>query len=177
MRLTPTARGSAGSRSTAGHPPARPGPASRPPRSLRRVRHCSRPPPPRGHALGRPTTLADNNATNLDWGMAAAPLIVDDTVVVLPGGPGGRSVAAYRRATGELVWTSLDDRQAYTSPMLVTLGGMRQILVVSAARVMGVTTDQGRLLWEYPWVTNMGINVAQPVLLDDDRVFISACYD
>src|SRR6202011_5706112 len=61
--------------------------------------------------------------------------------------------------------------------MLVTLGGMRQILVVSAARVMGVTTDQGRLLWEYPWVTSMGINVAQPVLLDDDRVLICAGYD
>jgi outer membrane protein assembly factor BamB len=121
--------------------------------------------------------LVDNDATNLAWGMAAAPLIVDDSVVVLPGGAGGRSVVAYHRATGEIVWTSLDDRQAYTSPMLVTLGGMRQILVVSATRVVGLTTDGGRLLWEYPWVTDMGINVAQPVLLDGDRVFISAGYD
>jgi outer membrane protein assembly factor BamB len=130
-----------------------------------------------GAVVWRRNILADNNATNLDWGMAAAPLIVDDTVIVLPGGPTGRSVAAYHKVTGEVVWTSLDDRQAYTSPMLVTLGGVRQILVVSARRVVGLTTDQGRLLWEYPWVTDMGINVAQPVLLDDDRVFISAGYD
>jgi outer membrane protein assembly factor BamB len=130
-----------------------------------------------GALVWRRNILVDNNATNLDWGMAAAPLIVDDTVVVLPGGPSGRSVAAYHKTTGEVVWTSLDDRQAYTSPMLVTLGGVRQILVVSARRVVGLTADHGRLLWEYPWVTDMGINVAQPVLLGDDRVFISAGYD
>jgi outer membrane protein assembly factor BamB len=130
-----------------------------------------------GAVVWRRNILDDSHATNLDWGMAAAPLIVDDTVVVLPGGPGGRSVVAYHKTTGDVVWTSLDDRQAYTSPMLVTLGGTRQILVVSAARVMGLTPDGGRLLWEYPWVTNMGINVAQPVLLDGDRVFISAGYD
>lgn len=130
-----------------------------------------------GALVWRHNILAENGATNLDWGMAAAPLIVDDTVVVLPGGSRGRSVVAYHKATGDVVWTSLDDRQAYTSPMLVTLGGTRQILVVSATRVVGLTAEGGRLLWEYPWATDMGINVAQPVLLDDDRVFISAGYD
>ena len=63
--------------------------------------------------------------------MAGSPLIVDDKVIVLPGGRGGRSVAAYDKHTGEPVWTALDDRQAYTSPALVTLGGVRQLLVVS----------------------------------------------
>jgi len=104
-------------------------------------------------------------------------LIVDDTVIVLPGGRGGKSVAAYDKASGAPVWTALDDRQAYTSPMLVTLGGVRQILVVSATRAMGLTADRGRLLWEYPWVTEYGINVSQPLLLGNDRFFLSAGYD
>jgi outer membrane protein assembly factor BamB len=108
--------------------------------------------------------------------MSASPLIVDDKVIVLPGGPGGRSVVAYDRQTGEPVWKSLDDRQAYTSPMLVTLAGIRQILVVSATRAMGLNPDDGRLLWEFPWATELGINVAQPVLVGGDRVFLSAGY-
>jgi outer membrane protein assembly factor BamB len=108
--------------------------------------------------------------------MAAAPLIVDDTIVVLPGGSAGRSVVAYNLATGEPAWGALDDRQAYTSPMLVTLGGERQILVVSATRAVGLSPSGGRLLWAYPWATDMGINAAQPVLLGDDRVFLSAGY-
>jgi outer membrane protein assembly factor BamB len=60
--------------------------------------------------------------------------------------------------------------------MLVTLGGERQILVVSATRAGGISPDAGRLLWSYPWATDMGINAAQPVLLGDDRIFLSSGY-
>jgi outer membrane protein assembly factor BamB len=129
-----------------------------------------------GALVWRRNILADNGASNLEWGMTASPLIVDDTVIVLAGGPRGKSVAAYNRLNGEAVWTSLDDPQAYTSPMLVTLAGVRQILIVSATRAAGLTVDEGRLLWEFPWVTHYGINVAQPLLLGNDRVFLSAGY-
>jgi outer membrane protein assembly factor BamB len=130
-----------------------------------------------GKVIWRKNILDDNGAGNLDWGMAGSPLIVDDTVVVLPGGGSGKSVVAYNRNTGDRVWSALDDRQAYTSPMLVTLNGVSQILVVTATRAVGLTPDGSRMLWEYPWSTYMGINVAQPVLLDDRRVFLSAGYD
>jgi outer membrane protein assembly factor BamB len=129
-----------------------------------------------GALVWRRNILTDNDAPNLSWGMSAAPLIVDDKVIVLPGGAGGRSVVAYNKLTGEPIWKSLDDPQAYTSPMLVTLGGLRQILVVSARRVMGLTVEDGRLLWEYPWVTDLAISVAQPLLIGTDRVFLSASY-
>ncbi|MEO7650624.1 MAG: PQQ-binding-like beta-propeller repeat protein, partial [Bryobacteraceae bacterium] len=43
--------------------------------------------------------LRDNGAENVQWGMSAAPLIVDDKVIVLPGGSGGKSVAAYNKVT------------------------------------------------------------------------------
>ena len=42
---------------------------------------------------------------------------------------------------------------------------------------MGLTPDRGRLLWEYKWVTDFGINVSQPLLLGNDRFFLSAGYD
>jgi outer membrane protein assembly factor BamB len=120
--------------------------------------------------------LTDNHAENLQWGMSNSPLIVDDKVIVLPGGPSGQSVVAYNKLTGEPVWKALDDKQAYTSPMLVTLGGKRQILVVSASRAMGLTVDNGSVLWEYPWKTEYDINSAQPIVLGENRVFLSAGY-
>jgi outer membrane protein assembly factor BamB len=107
--------------------------------------------------------------------MSAAPLIVNDMVVTLPGGR-GHSVAAYDLATGMPRWHVLDDVQAYVSPMLVTLAGTRQILVVSATRAFGLVPESGQLLWEYPWRTDMGINVAQPLLVGPSRVFLSAGY-
>ena len=120
--------------------------------------------------------LSDNDAENLPWGMAAAPLIVDDKVIVLPGGPAGKSVAAYNRLNGEPVWKALDDKASYTSPMLVTLAGKRQLLIVTAKRMIGLTVENGRLLWEYPWTTEYDVNAAQPLVIGDNRVFISAGY-
>jgi outer membrane protein assembly factor BamB len=129
-----------------------------------------------GVARWRRNILTENSAPNLDWGMSGAPLIVDHAVVVLPGGSRGRSVVAYDKTTGDELWHSLDDRQAYTSPMLVTLGGLRQITFVSATRVVGLAAENGRLLWEYPWPTSQGINAAQPLMLGNDRVFVSSGY-
>lgn len=120
--------------------------------------------------------LNDNQATNITWGMAASPLIVDDKVIVLPGGPAGKSVVAYDKFSGVPIWKVLDDQQAYTSPMLVTLAGKRQILIVSARRAMGLAVEDGALLWDYPWITEHEINSAQPIVLGENRFFISAGY-
>ncbi|HJR60565.1 MAG TPA: PQQ-binding-like beta-propeller repeat protein, partial [Vicinamibacterales bacterium] len=129
-----------------------------------------------GSMIWRTNILEDAGASNLQWGMSAAPLIVDDTVVVLPGGSGGKSVVAYNRNTGRVAWSAHDDTAAYSSPMLVTIAGVRQILVFSASRLMGITPDRGELLWEFPWTTQYGVNASQPLLLDDRRVFISTGY-
>ena len=120
--------------------------------------------------------LTDATARNVLYGMAGAPLVVDGKVIVLPGGGDGQSVAAYDGRSGVRRWTALNDRQSYTSPMAVVLGGMRQILVVSATRAVGLTLEDGRLLWEYPWGNGDEVSVAQPLLLGDDRVFLSASY-
>ena len=133
----------------------------------------------KGTLVWRRNILSDNGADNLSWGMSAAPLIVDDTVVVLPGGTRGSSVVAYRTSNGDPVWKALDDQASYTSPMLVTLGGVRQLLVVTATRVVGLAPERGSLLWEYPWSTFNGINVAQPIVFTHnarDRIFMSASF-
>jgi outer membrane protein assembly factor BamB len=120
--------------------------------------------------------LKDNGAANLQWGMSGAPLIVDDKVVVLPGGRAGSSVVAYNKLTGAQVWKSLNDTQAYVSPMLMTLAGKRQIVVVTANRIVGLAVDNGSLLWESSWNTDMGINCSQPIVIDANRFFISSGY-
>ena len=129
-----------------------------------------------GRVVWRTNILEDAGAKNLQWGMAASPLIVDDTVVVLPGGSGGKSVAAYDRRSGQHAWSALDDQAGYSSPMLVTLAGVRQILVFTGSRMAGITADRGELLWEYPWTTQFGVNASQPLLVGDNRVFVSTGY-
>ena len=53
-----------------------------------------------GAVAWRRNILSENGASNLQWAMAASPLIVDDKVIVLPGGSAGKSVVAYNKLTG-----------------------------------------------------------------------------
>jgi outer membrane protein assembly factor BamB len=129
-----------------------------------------------GQTVWRTNILEDAGASNLQWGMAAAPLIVDDTVIVVPGGGRGRSVAAYDRNTGKKAWSALDDQAAYSSPMLVTIGGVRQVLVFTASRLVAIAAEHRNVLWEYPWKTNYDVNAAQPLLIGENRVMISSGY-
>jgi outer membrane protein assembly factor BamB len=129
-----------------------------------------------GRVIWRTNILTDSGAENLPWGMSASPLVVDEAIVVLPGGPSGQSVAGYDRETGKRLWSALDDMQAYSSPMLATLKGVRQLLVFSATRLTGLSPANGQLLWSYPFATHNGINAAQPIVIGDNRVFISASY-
>src|SRR5688572_14178503 len=62
-----------------------------------------------GTLIWRRQILADADAVNLPWGMSGAPLIVDDAVIVLPGGRHGKSVAAYSKTSGSPSWQALDD--------------------------------------------------------------------
>lgn len=129
-----------------------------------------------GRTRWRTNILQDAGASNLQWGMSAAPLIVDDAVVVLPGGAAEQSVLAYDRATGRRLWGALPDQASYASPMLVTLGGVRQILVVTAERLVGLATDGRSVLWAHPWPAPNGINAAQPLVIGDDRIYLSSGY-
>jgi outer membrane protein assembly factor BamB len=111
--------------------------------------------------------------------MSASPLIVDEKVIVQPGGNRGNSVVAYNRLDGNPVWKALNDEASYTSPMVATIGGVRQLLVVTASRAVGLTVESGTLLWEHPWSTFNGINVSQPIPFvhnGRDLLFLSAGY-
>ena len=127
-----------------------------------------------GRTLWRTDVLADAGAPNIEHGLSGSPLVVDNTVVVLPGGDSGRSVVAYDRLSGKRVWSALDDRTSYSSPMLVTLAGARQILTFTSMRLVGLSPENGTLLWEFPW--SSGNNAAQPLITAPDRVFISTEY-
>ncbi|MDE2925813.1 MAG: PQQ-like beta-propeller repeat protein [Acidobacteriota bacterium] len=120
--------------------------------------------------------LSDNGARNLVWGMSASPLIAGDQVILLPGGPSDRSVVAYHRLTGKFLWGALSDKQAYAAPVVAELAGREQLLVVTAERVVGLDLAGGELHWEYPWVTSYDVNSVEPLLLGDDRLFISSGY-
>lgn len=129
-----------------------------------------------GKLIWNQNILEKFGAQNITWAVSHSPLVVEEKLIVLPGAGGGKSVVALDKMTGKFLWGSQDDEQSYTSPMLATVAGKQQLIIVSAQRAMGLTVEDGKLLWEYPWVTEYNINAAQPIVTQPDRVFLSAGY-
>ncbi len=129
-----------------------------------------------GATVWETNILDDARAQSIQWGMAASPLILDELVVLQPGGSSGHSIIAYDKLSDEVRWSTLDDVQAYTSPMLVTVAGHRILLTASRERILGLSTEEGQLLWSYPWSVSFGVSASQPLLLGEDHVFFSAGY-
>lgn len=130
-----------------------------------------------GHEIWTTNILLNAHASLPYYGCAASPLVVGDAVIVAAGGAPAASVVAYHRRTSARLWGSLDDGAAYSSPILAEIAGVRQILVATENRVVGLDPKDGRLLWEHPWVVKMGNrNIAQPLLVGANRIFLSASY-
>lgn len=128
-----------------------------------------------GKLIWHQNILKEYGAQNITWAVSHSPLVVDGKLIVLPGGR-GKSIVALDKMTGKFLWGTQDDEQSYTSPMVATIAGRRQLIIVSAQRAMGLTIEEGKLLWDLPWVTEYNINAAQPIITHPNRFFISAGY-
>jgi outer membrane protein assembly factor BamB len=128
-----------------------------------------------GKAIWRRDIGTDNDSPQPEWGRSSSPLVVDELVVVSAGGTAGRSLVAYHRETGEPVWRAGDDVASYSSPILATLAGVRQIVVLNQSSVAGHDPASGRVLWSHQWPRTVP-SVAVPLILADDRVLLSVGY-
>lgn len=128
-----------------------------------------------GRRLWSRNVLRDNQSSEPEWGIAISPLVHGNRVIVSAGGPSGRALVAYDRATGEPLWASGNGRLAYSSPALMTLAGREQVVMMNQASVAGHDPVTGALLWEQN-VPGSEPRAAQPLPLSANRVLFSIGY-
>lgn len=100
------------------------------------------------------------------WGFSSSPLIVDEFVIVAVAG----SLIAYDITAGNPQWSIPAGGDCYSSPHLVHIDGIAQILLLNEAGVMSVSPDNGTLLWEHAWP---GHPIVQPIQIADGDFLIS----
>jgi outer membrane protein assembly factor BamB len=105
-----------------------------------------------------------------DFGAAASPLVVDGLCVVPIGGKGRGALAAFDVASGEEKWVAGADGPAYASPVVLTLGGIRQIVTQTQAAVVGVSLA-GETLWSIPFATQYDQNIVTAVARGDVLIY------
>jgi hypothetical protein len=101
----------------------------------------------------------------LVWGTCSSPLVVDGKLIVNPGGPQA-SVVALDPLLGDVIWQSPGDRHAYSSFIVATLGGVRQLVGYDRTSLGGWNIDTGHRLWTLKPPHDGDFNVPTPVAAD-----------
>lgn len=118
--------------------------------------------------------LEQFGGSNNRWGLSESPLVIGNRVIVNAGGPDA-SIVALDTGSGKVLWRTESDAAGYSSAVLQQVGDVPQVVVFTGERAVGVDSRDGRLLWEYPRVSNRVANIATPVV-KDNYVFLSSDY-
>jgi outer membrane protein assembly factor BamB len=135
-----------------------------------------------GRELWRTSFVREFGAELPSWGFSESPLVDGDRLICTPGAD--RAVlAALDKRTGALIWTTTmpagprhgHGGAGYSSIVLGQGGGVRQYVQLVGRGVVGVATDDGRMLWGYGRIANGTANIPTP-LVRGDYVFCSTGY-
>ncbi len=106
-----------------------------------------------------------------DWGFTGAPLVLGRRLILNI----GESGVALDPATGAILWQSADKNAGYSTPLPVALDGRTLVLMGSSQSYLAVNPEDGKEAWRVRWVTEYGVNAADPIV-SGDRLFISSGY-
>jgi outer membrane protein assembly factor BamB len=128
-----------------------------------------------GAEVWRKDFVAELQTPLPDFGFVCSPLVDGDAVYV----QAGASVAKLDKKNGAIIWRSLKDQggmygSAFSSPVIATLGGQRQLVVQTRAKLAGIHLDTGEVLWSKVVPAFRGMNILTPLVVDD-AVFTSSC--
>jgi outer membrane protein assembly factor BamB len=101
------------------------------------------------------------------WGFASSPLVVDDLVIVAA----ASTLAAYNRMDGKPRWQGPAYDGGYSSPHLVTIDGIQQVVLLGGLGAISVAPATGAVLWEHKWESG---SIVQPAVTPDGDILVNA---
>jgi len=119
-----------------------------------------------GAVLWSHNAASDTGAKVPEWGFSGSPLVIDGLVIAAAGG----IMAAYDAASGQRRWIGPQDAEGYTSPQMMTIDGVRQIVLLSGTGLTAVSPQDGKPLWQHPW---KGYPIVQPAQTPDGGILIA----
>jgi len=122
--------------------------------------------------------VKDFGAKVPDWYAGQCPLIDDGKAIIAVGGES--LMMAVDCETGEIVWETAnahDWLMTHSSVMPADFAGERMYIYCASGGVVGVSAEDGSILWEYPeWKIRIA-NVPSPVVAGDGLIFLSGGYN
>jgi outer membrane protein assembly factor BamB len=129
-----------------------------------------------GKVLWTHMLWGEYGGTRLMYGYASSPIAYRQTVIVPVGGR-DKSTMAFSQADGRVAWGNEDVPNAYSSPLLISVDGLDQLVQLMDGQVYGLNPINGDPQWRVPFRAEYGISVATPVWCPGNLLFISAEYN
>ena len=98
--------------------------------------------------------------------LTSCPLVEGGLLIVVIGGKPGACVVAFDKRTGKEVWRALDDPRTFSSPIVISAGGKRQLIVWTPKSVAALDPMTGRVWWREKLDTPEQYVVATPMYHD-----------
>ena len=98
---------------------------------------------------------------------AMSPLVVGSQMILHVGGHDNGALTSFDVATGKVRWSWKGDGPAYGSPLLFDLGGTPQVVAFTQKYFVGVSLEDGKLLWRRPFVTPSSTTSQTPIQYKD----------
>ena len=108
-----------------------------------------------------------NSGTATRRGNNGSALVDGDAVIVPVGDTNGAALVCFDKLNGKVIWKVGEDEAAYSSPIMATLAGVRQIVYLSADSLAGYDRGAGKILWRMPLKTDAKRHACSPVILGD----------
>jgi outer membrane protein assembly factor BamB len=118
-------------------------------------------------ASGKQLWQRPPDAVQPEWLTGASPLVDRGLMIVHVGGDNQGALTAFDVATGAVKWAWSGDGPSYASPIIVELGGVRQLVTLTQKTVVGISPTDGQLLWQRPFTTQYDMNIVNPVVNGD----------
>lgn len=128
-----------------------------------------------GKPLWMENLWIDHKGTRLAYGYASSPIAFRNMVIV-PAGGKGRALLAFDQATGRVLWSKNDLPNAYSSPLLINVDGLEQLVMLMDGAVFAVNPHNGDLQWSVPFRADYGLAVTTPLWSPGNLLFVSAEY-
>lgn len=105
------------------------------------------------------------------FGTAMSPIVEGGVLIAHVGGHDKGALIAFDAETGKIKWSNEADGPAYSSPLVVTVSGVRQVVTFMQKDFVGVDFATGKLLWKLPSKTRYDENINTAVVYKDLLIF------
>lgn len=101
------------------------------------------------------------------FGYTGSPVLAEGKLICSVGGDAGGTIMAFAADTGRVVWKSLHENVSYSSPVVATIAGKKQVVAMTGPRIVGLDLQDGKLLWSYPFQIQYDESISTPVVAGD----------